>query len=145
MPVDQEAAIAELREVLEEASDALRGSRANLGLSGGPDKASEAIALCRSAIERYTPENSPYRRQVVVLTKGGSNIGVGEKMTGTLLAFIRDFENGRLRSFEEVIHADVSGDYLDQSEALPAFAFILGHRLDSSQSGSATQAEPDWR
>jgi hypothetical protein len=30
---------------------------------------------------------------VVVLTKGGSNIGVGEEMTGTLLAFIRDFEN----------------------------------------------------
>jgi hypothetical protein len=55
---------------------------------------------------------------VVVLTKGGSNIGVGEEITGTLSAFIRDFEKGRLRSFEEVIHADVSGDYLEQSEAL---------------------------
>ena len=84
----------------------------------GPDNASTAIALCRSAIERYTPENSPYRRQVVLLTKQGVNIGVARDMTGALTAFISDLEKGRLRSFEEIIHADVAGDYLDQADTL---------------------------
>lgn len=107
--------------MLEEAKDALTSAQS--GLYGAhdyvqPDRASEAVALCRSAIERYTPEDSPYRRQVVVLTKQGVNIAVGSDTTGLLSALIKDFEKGRLRTFEEVIHADVSGDYMTQAETL---------------------------
>jgi hypothetical protein len=39
-------------------------------------------------------------------------------LMGTLAALIRDYEKGRLQTLEELIHSDVSGDYLQQADAL---------------------------
>jgi len=113
MPVDLNAALEELREVAEE-------TRVPAGGTGEMSRAewSQNIALCRSVIERFTPESSPYRKQILVATKRGINGGVVSEMNGILAALISDFSNGRSRTFEELIHADLAGDYMAQAEAL---------------------------
>jgi hypothetical protein len=128
MPVLIERAVEELKEVLQEAQNALDAQRRSdddllTSISslrvGGRDRSSEAIALSRSAIERYTPRDSAYRRQVDVATRGkGSQTAIAADMLGILAALIRDYEAGRLRTFEELIHSDLSADFLTQAENL---------------------------
>lgn len=79
---------------------------------------SRSIALCRSPIERFTADNSAYRRQVATVTKNGVNGSVTAEMVGLLDALVADFAKGRLATFEELIHADMAGDYLQQADAL---------------------------
>ena len=113
MAVDLTGALKELQQVANEAAPPLKGTSAMTR-----ERWSLSIALCRSAIERFTPENSPYRKQVVVATKKGVNGYAVSEMNGILAALIADFEKGRAHSFEELIHADLAGDYMAQAEAL---------------------------
>src|SRR4051794_21487396 len=62
VPFDAAAAVTELEEVLRESKHLIRAKYPDL------DASEQAIALCRSAIERYTPPGSGYRAQVANLT-----------------------------------------------------------------------------
>jgi hypothetical protein len=113
MSVDLNAAVKELREVAKEAQTPSRGTTVM-----SREQWSHSIALSRSAVERFTPENSPYRKQVLLAAKPGVNGHVVAEMNGILAALISDFEHGRAHSFEELIHADTAGDYMAQAETL---------------------------
>lgn len=124
MPINTTAAVSDMRSVLAEV-DALRDK-------DGPwpgtfnQEPGRAVALLRSAVERYTPPNSAYRAQVKELTKGrqASNSGVAEHMFGTLRALIADYEAGRLLTIEQLIHADVSSDFLQQADTLCGTGYV---------------------
>lgn len=128
MPGPREQIVEELRQVLHQAHEALEGdasrddvdSLLSMRPKTGPDSSAQAITLCRSAIERFTPPDSPYRRQVEVFAKkrSVSDLGIARDMLGALEALILDYEADRLLSFEELVHADLSGDLLEQSESL---------------------------
>jgi hypothetical protein len=118
MPIDTEQIVNELKEVLDEACELVPETTPQYE-SGS--HTSQAISLMRSAIERFTPEDSSYRRQVAKLLQhpvAAARAGTANDMIGALQALIRDFDKGRLRSIEELIHSDVSGDYLQQAETL---------------------------
>lgn len=118
MPIDTEQIVNELREVLDEACELVPNGTPQFE-SGS--HTSQAISLMRSAIERFTPEDSSYRRQVAKLLQhpvAAARADTANDMIGVLEALIRDFEKGRLRSIEELIHSEVSGNYLEQAEAL---------------------------
>jgi hypothetical protein len=111
--VDLNGALKELREVAKEARPPANGTTAM-----SREQWSQSIALCRSAVERFTPDTSAYRKQVGVATKKGINGFVVSEMNGILAALTADFEKGRAHSFEELVHADLAGDYMSQAEAL---------------------------
>jgi hypothetical protein len=118
MPFDRDQAIEEMRDVLAEAEALVPADMSSY--TSGQDP-SQAISLIRSAIERFTPERSSYRRQVDKLLQNAvaaARADTAGQLMGTLEALISDFEKGRLRTFEELIHSDVSADYLQQAETL---------------------------
>jgi hypothetical protein len=118
VPFEKDKAVEELREVLAEAEELVPTDMDQW--TSGTDP-SQAISLMRSAIERFTPEDSSYRRQVAKLTQhpiAAARADTAADLMGTLEALIRDFEKGRLRTLEELIHSDVSGDYLQQADVL---------------------------
>jgi hypothetical protein len=118
VPFDKDKVVEELREVLAEAEELVPADMGNYVSGTEP---SQAISLMRSAIERFTPEDSSYRRQVAKLTQhpiAAARADTAADLMGTLAALIRDYEKGRLQTLEELIHSDVSGDYLQQADAL---------------------------
>lgn len=124
MPINAAAAISDMRSVLAEV-DKLRDTDGHWP-GAFNQEAGRAIALLRSAVERYTPPNSAYRAQVKELTKGrqAANSGVAEDMFGTLQALVADYEAGRLLTIEQLIHADVSGDFLQQADTLFSTGYV---------------------
>lgn len=118
MAFDQENVVAELRQVLEEAEELVPKDTRPFA-SGA--SVSQAVSLLRSAIERFTPTDSSYRRQVSKLLQhpaAAARADTADDLIGTLSALISDYEKGRLRTYSELIHADVSADYLKQAEEL---------------------------
>lgn len=120
VPFDKDRVLVELREVLAEAQELIPtdGIHSRFETSS---ETSQAVSLLRSAIERFTPENSSYRRQVGKLTHNAvsaARADTAQELSGVLSALIRDYEKDRLRTLEELIHSDVSGDYLQQAETL---------------------------
>jgi hypothetical protein len=121
MPLSTTAAVADMDQVLSEVQalrkpdDIYRNKLVIPQLSGG-----RAVSLLRSAIERYTPADSAYRLQVKELTKGrlAALPHTAENLIGVLKALKSDYEAGRLNTIEQLIHADVSGDFLQQAETL---------------------------
>lgn len=118
MPLDRTRIVSELREVLDEA-DELVPSGLDVFTSG--PEISQAISMMRSAIERFTPKGSSYRQQVAKHLQHPVSAGradTANDLKGVLAGLIRDYEKGRLHTLEELIHSDVSGDYLQQAETL---------------------------
>lgn len=120
VPFDKNKVLGELREVRDEAKALIPTDTLTRRFESSAET-SEAVSLLRSAIERFTPEDSSYRRQVAKLTHNAisaARADTADDLVGVLSALIRDYEKDRLRTLEELIHSDVSGDYLQQAEAL---------------------------
>lgn len=91
------------------------------------DHYTEAITRCASTISRLAAPSSPYERQAKrILDRQG--LGYSHyiaALMGVLKALRRDIEAGYLRSFEEEIHADVFGDFLEMSNLLLTDGYVL--------------------
>ena len=74
---------------------------------------------CIAAIERASGRNSTYSRQIAEIAKRGDRIPfqVGRQM-GVAMALLSDIQNNYLRTFEEQVHGDLFGDFLDMAAQL---------------------------
>lgn len=93
---------------------------------------------CIAAVERGAGRNSIYFRQVVGEPTMHPN--TGHNLTariGIVQALLHDIQKGYFRSFEDLIHSEVFGDYLEMAEHLncsgykDAAAVIAGSTLEA--------------
>lgn len=93
---------------------------------------------CIAAVERGAGRNSIYYRQVVgepTMHPNTNHNMVGR--IGIVQALLHDIKNGYFRSFEDIIHGEVFGDYLEMAEHLnsngykDAAAVIAGSTLEA--------------
>ena len=89
-----------------------------------------------SCIERWAPASSPYVRQARSLAGDRQTMVQAHLFEAILHSLRADIQAGALRSFEEIVHADLFADLLAQAEhlngagyALPA-AVIAGASLE---------------
>ncbi len=72
-----------------------------------------------AAIERFAAPKSAYINQARLIAKQGGNDSFAlTRLHGVLIALRTDYEAGYLRSIEELIHADLFGDFLEMAEEL---------------------------
>lgn len=72
-----------------------------------------------AAIERFSGTNSVYTAQARAILKGDmGNAFKVVRLHGVLAALRMDYDAGYLRSIEELIHADVFGDFLEMADEL---------------------------
>lgn len=90
-----------------------------------------------AAIERFTGPKSAYLEQARAIHKGTQGLHYKAlRLHGVLLALRADYEAGFLRAIEELIHADLFGDFLDMADELQkkgykdAAAVIAGSVLE---------------
>ena len=69
---------------------------------------------CVAAIERIAGRGSAYFRQIEQMRKRPTHErGDVANMIGIAKALLSDIQNDYLRSFEEILHGDLFGDFLD--------------------------------
>jgi hypothetical protein len=70
--------------------------------------------LIFSALAKFSPTRLPYvsQAQKVVDHAGLSNDYTREHLIGILKALLFEYENGSLKSIEELVHADLFSDFL---------------------------------
>ena len=74
---------------------------------------------CIAAIERASGRNSTYSRQVVELAKRSDRITIQVgRQIGVAMALLSDIRNDYLLTFEEQLHGDLFGDFLDMATKL---------------------------
>lgn len=94
------------------------------GDTGGTVAVAEMAALRYACICRWTAPGSAYRRQADEFQKMSTSVvtenrnKAGSAIVGVLRALRADVAADRLRSFEELVHADVFADLLAQSTYL---------------------------
>jgi hypothetical protein len=72
-----------------------------------------------AAIERFSGPNSVYTTQARAILKGTWAVSYKVvQLHGVLAALRMDYDAGYLRSVEELIHADVFGDFLAMADEL---------------------------
>ena len=105
--------------------------------NGRETHAIEIYTRANAAIERITPVGSAYRRQAQEI--GTQRYPASGKLTdllGVLQALSKDVKAGYLQSFEELIHGELFGDFLDMAQHLvestykDAAAVIAGSSLE---------------
>lgn len=84
------------------------------------DKLVEATSRMAAAIDSIAPAESRYRKLCAVTLKdhGPASAEAAEKLAGVLRALRADVEAGFLRNHEEVVRAEVFGDFLEMAEHL---------------------------
>ena len=109
--------------------------------------ASDALSLtqitdlqtrCIAAIESISGRHSPYFRQVMDKTgaRGRNTWSEVARQIGVAKALLSDIQNGYMESFEELVHGDVFGDFLEMSDHLldagykDAAAVLAGSTLE---------------
>lgn len=97
--------------------DALDGRRL---LDDHGDSALQGVLTSwTAAIERFSGPSSVYTAQARAILKAGWAISYKVvQMHGVLAALRLDYEAGYLRSVEELIHADLFGDFLEMADEL---------------------------
>jgi hypothetical protein len=80
----------------------------------------ELIAALGAVIDRVSPPNSEYRRNLKILIDryGPDNPYVLSVLPGLVKALRSDLLAGDLRSFKELVHADIFADFLDMATHL---------------------------
>ena len=106
----------------------------------GPLQRTEVADLrtrCIAAVERASGSTSSYYRNITEFRKKpGNDFILLEREMGVARAFLSDVRNGYLQSFEEFLHGDVFGDYLEMAAHLldnkykDAAAVITGSTLE---------------
>jgi hypothetical protein len=109
--------------VLKQIDDVLNSINPNF-YSANTDmyKASEAITLLSSTIERFSHNGSSYKENanLVISTHGVSSSYVVKVLFGIAKALRADYEAGRMKTLQEIIHADMFSDFLEMAEYLLA-------------------------
>lgn len=112
MPLDQEAIIKQIDDVLAKSANV-----------AGAEDLSKALSTILSAIHRLAPSGSLYAENVkgyeAQLTSGV--IAISRALgpaRGMLQALRHDYESGYLQSVVELIHADIFADFLEMAEYL---------------------------
>jgi hypothetical protein len=128
MPIDHESIIQEIDAVLKEAElDQARRGR---------EESSFAKTLMLAAIDRLAPPASAYREQARKEFSGFASHLTFPHLVGILKSLRADYSSGRLRTLQELIHADIFSDYLGMAQYLleqgymPAAAVIAGTTLE---------------
>ena len=92
---------------------------------------------CLAAVERASGSTSPYYMSIVEFRKQAyRDIVHLEKEVGVARALLSDIQNDYLKSFEELLHGDLFGDYLEMATHLldnnykDAAAVIVGSTLE---------------
>ena len=95
------------------------------------------LSRCEAVVERIVGRKSTYFGDIErVLQSANSDCGCLSWMMGVVKALAHDLEKGYLRSLEELIRADVFGDFLQMAEHLvdcgykDAGAVIAGSALE---------------
>jgi len=121
MPIDAAAIIAEIDALLEYRAQ-LRAKSAYNDMSDLKDVVlSELVALLSDAIRRFAPPGSSYAKGLQQLADG---YGFGvlhqqqQNLTGLLQGLRRAYAANYLGSVEELVHADVFGDFLEMADYL---------------------------
>jgi hypothetical protein len=98
----------------------------------------QAIAANRAAVVRTSGPNSPYSKQVLEIIDGTARDGVqAVKIGGVSEALRNDLQAGFMRSYEELIHGELFGDFLEMADHLvdsgykDAGAVIAGSALEA--------------
>jgi hypothetical protein len=126
MPIDRQAAIADIDKVLATTFD-----------HGGTSAVSQYAALEVAAIERWAPEGSSYRKSLASIDPFDVK-GRGYMMcTAILKALRRDYHEGMVTSFEQLVHASLFEDLLAQGHSL----LENGYRLASAVVAGAALEE----
>jgi len=106
--------------------------------NGHETHAIEIYTRANAAIERITPVGSAYRRQAQEIdTQRYPASGKLRDVLGVLQALSADLKAGYLRPFEELIHGELFGDFLDMAQHLvetgykDAAAVIAGSSLEA--------------
>ncbi len=74
---------------------------------------------CTTAIERATGSSSTYYRKVMEISKEIDHIyGHVAGQIGVAKALLYDIHNNYMKSFEELIHGDIFGDFLEMADHL---------------------------
>ena len=92
---------------------------------------------CIAAIERASGRNSTYSRQITEISKRSDRIPfqVGRQI-GVAMALLSDIQKDYLRTFEEQLHGDLFGDFLELAAQLTrtgkkdAAAVLVGTTLE---------------
>jgi hypothetical protein len=80
-------------------------------------KGSEAMTLMLTCVARHSPRGSIYQTEAAAARESGS--WVQELvLLGVVQALRRDLSNDKLATFEELLHADVYSDLLNQGQGL---------------------------
>ena len=115
MPIDKTTALAQI--------DAVTTRRKELGQNWVPENVQEITTLSCAAIRRLAPPGSAYLDQMESVLKNtqksisrSRDEEVEFRLRGILSALRGDYDAGRLQSFEELIHADLSSDFLEMAE-----------------------------
>ena len=139
MPDIKTQATRELSQTIEEYDKATSSSKYK-DLSGLPEtERHRLISLLRSVLTRWSPTRSSYLQDVentiAAWGPGTGQIAIG--LYGSAQALLSDYQNGRLQTAAELIHADLFADYLEMAEYLlkecykdPA-AVIVGSSLEA--------------
>ncbi len=142
MALDKSVVLAEIDEVLAEAK--VFSARTQDGLYGKHIPTSDASAagsLLSAAIQRYSTVNSIHYKQMESAVQKfnaswQNHDSAIENLLGILVAIRADLEKGRMRSIQELMHAEMFGDYLEMAKHLleegykDASAVLTGSTLE---------------
>jgi hypothetical protein len=124
---------------------------------GGTDAASRLAAIHVAAIERWAPVGSSYRSMLSKVDPFDARDRGYTKVSAILDALRRDYEQGQVKTLEQLVHAGLFGDLLKQGDALREAGYLLPAaviagaaleehiRLMAIATGSIALEEPDRR
>jgi hypothetical protein len=119
VPSATDAVIKQINQLLAEYAQ-LSGGAPDAGtlLSGRPDAEVKALRMrLAAAVERLAPPKSAYVAEAKGLS-GTVDAYAADALSGILLALRADFQDGYMRTIEELVHAELFADFLDMADEL---------------------------
>jgi hypothetical protein len=108
MGIDSQEAIADIDKVLSHQTG-----------TSGTAAVSQVCAVTFACIERWAPPGSSYRRMLKDVSMfGPKNTRADMHLQGILTSLRRDYAEGMAGSFEEMVHASMFDDLLEQAKGL---------------------------
>jgi hypothetical protein len=104
--------------------NAYNGRNGTTGLSGTDARLLSTRAL--AAIDRAAPPGSAYLTQAKLVTahEGSADVWQAEQLVAIVEALRDDYREGAMKTVEELVHADLFGDFLDLATELSAKRFL---------------------
>ncbi len=119
MPSATDAVIKQIDELLTEYSGLTAGAPdAATLLHGRPDAEVKALRMrLAAAVERLAPAKSAYVAEATGLSQT-VDAYAAEALSGILRALRADYQDGYMRTIEELVHAELFADFLDMADEL---------------------------